>query len=178
MSQPNRRPMMNLTARMPSVVSSSTSSNRGRTSYGYQDPGKSVASDDRSGKPVEPSPPGYSKEDYGRSWSSQEWKSGAAEHDRSGKPEENSWDSLQKVDPHREEPLLGRNAQSARYGETIHDRTEKPVSVHHQEQAYFEIFVMGSDAAEIVNKVKDQVRNRQKRMSNVAESGDEHSIIW
>ena len=38
---------MNLTARMPSVVSSSTSSNPGRTSYGYQDPGKSVAGDDR-----------------------------------------------------------------------------------------------------------------------------------
>ena len=49
------RPMMNLTARMPSVVSSSTSSNPGRTSYGYQDPGKSVASDDRSGKPEKPS---------------------------------------------------------------------------------------------------------------------------
>ena len=37
---------------------------------------------------------------------------------------------------------------------------------------------MGTDAAEFVNKVKDQVRNRQKRMSNVAESGDEHSIMW
>ena len=37
---------------------------------------------------------------------------------------------------------------------------------------------MGSDAAEFVNKVKDQVRNRQKRMLNVAESGEEHSIIW
>ena len=48
------RPMMNVTARMPSVVSSSTSSNPGRTSYGYQDHGKSVASDDRSWKPVEP----------------------------------------------------------------------------------------------------------------------------
>ena len=127
---------------------------------------------------MQPSPPGYSQEDYGRSWSSQEWKSEAAEHDRSGKPEGISWDTLQKVDPHREEPLLGRNAHSARYGELIHDRTEKPVSVHHQEQAYFENFVMGSDAAEFVNKVKDQVRNRQKRMSNVAESGDEHSIIW
>ena len=52
------------------------------------------------------------------------------------------------------------------------------MSVHHQEQAYFENFVMCSDAAEFVNKVKDQVRNRQKRMSNVAESGNEHSIIW
>ena len=37
---------------------------------------------------------------------------------------------------------------------------------------------MGSDAPEFVDKVKDQVRNRQKRMSNVAESGEEHSIIW
>ena len=172
------RPMMNLSARTPSFVSSSASSNPGRTSYGYQDPGKSVAGDDRSEKPERPSPPGYSKEDCGQSWSSQEWKSEAAEHDRSGKPEGISWDTLQKVDPHREEPLLGRNAHSARYGELIHDRTGKPVSVHHQEQAYFENFVMGSDAAEFVNKVKDQVRNRQKRMSNVGESGDEHSIIW
>ena len=119
------RPMMNLTARMPSVVSSSTSSNPGMTSYGYQDPGQSVASDNRSGKPENSSPPGYSKEDYGRSWSSQEWKSGAAEHDRSGKPEKTSWDILQKV-AHREEPLLGGNGHSSRYGETIHDGSEKP----------------------------------------------------
>ena len=172
------RPMMNLTARMPSVVSSSTSSDPGRTSYGYQDRGKSVASDDRSGKPENSSPPGYSKEDYGRSWSSQERKSGAAEHDRSGKPETTSWDILQKVDPHREEPLLGRNAHSARYGELIHDGSGKPETVNHQGEANYENFVMGSDAAEFVNKVKDQVRNRQKRMSNVAESGEEHSIIW
>ena len=39
----------------------------------------------------------YLQEDDGRSWSSQEWKSGAAHHDRSGKPEENSWDSWQKL---------------------------------------------------------------------------------
>ena len=172
------RPMMNLTARTPSAVSSSTTTNPGRTSYGYQDPGRSVPSDDRTGKPVQPSRPDYTQEDYGRSWSSQEWKSEAAKHDRSGKPETTSWDILQEVDPHREEPLLGRNAHSARYGELIHDRTGKPVSVHYQEQAYSENFVMGSDAAEFVNKVKDQVRNRQKRMSNVAGSGEEHSIIW
>ena len=36
---------------------------------------------------------------------------------------------------------------------------------------------MGSDAAEFVKNVKDQVRKRQKRMSNVADSGEEHSII-
>ena len=166
------RPKMNLTARMPSVVFSSTSSNPGRTSYGYQNPGKSVASDDRSGKPKNSSPPGYSKKDSCQFWSSQEWKSGAAEHDRSGKPDTTSWNTLQKVDPHREETLLGGNAHFARYGETIHDGSGKPETVNRQEQAYFENFVMGSDAAEFVNKVKDQVRNRQKRMSNVAESGE------
>ena len=136
------RPMMILTARTPSFVSSSASSNPGRTSYGYQDPGKSVLDD------------------------------------RTGQPEGISWDALQKVDPHREEPFLCRNAHSATYGELIHDRTGKPVSVHQQEQAYFENFIMGSDAAEFVNKVKDQVRSRQKRMSSIAESCDEHSIIW
>ena len=174
----NSRPMMNLTARTPSFVSSSASSNPGRTSYGYQDPGKSAPSDDRTVKLVQPSQPDYSKDDYCRYLFSQEWKSGAAKHDRSGKPEEISWDKLQKVDPHREEPLLGRNAPPARYGELIHDRAEKPVSVHHQEQAYSETLVMGSDVAEFVNQVEDQVRNRQKIMSNVAESGEAHSIIW
>ena len=171
------RPMMNLTARTPSFVSSSASSNPGRTSYGYQHPGKSVPGDDRTVKPEKPSPPGHSKEDYGRSWSSQECKSGAEEHDRSGKPETISWDILQKVDPHREEPLLDGNAHSASYGELIHDGSGKPEKLNHQEGAESETFVMGSDAAEFLNKVKDQVRKRQKRMSNVADSGEEHSII-
>ena len=98
------------TSRMPSIASSSTSANPGRTSKRHQDPGKSVAGDDRSGKPEGPSPPGYSKEDYGQSWSSQEWKSGGAAHDRSGKPEKTSWDTMQQVVPYREEPPLDGNA--------------------------------------------------------------------
>ena len=133
------RPMMNLTARTPSFVSSSASSNPVRTSYGYQDPERSVPIDDRAVKLVETSRSDYSQEDYGRSWSSQEWKSGAAKHNRSGKPEVNSWDSLQKVDPHREEYLLGRNAHSARHGETIHDGAGQLVSENLQEQANFKI---------------------------------------
>ena len=47
-----------------------------------------------------------------------------------------------------------------------------------QEGAESETFIMGSDATEFVNKVKDQVRSRQKRMTNVAESGEEHSLMW
>ena len=134
--------------------------------------------DDRSGKPDRLSPTGYSKMDYGRSWSSQEWKSGAAAHDRSGKPDENSWDSLQQVRPHNEEPLLDGNAQSVRYGEIIHDGSGQPDSVNYQKEAESENFVMGSDGAEYVNKVKDQVRKRQKRISNVADSGEERSVTW
>ena len=77
--------------------------------------------------------------------------------------------------------LIVRNLFSAetrtpvRYGELIHDGTGKPVSVN---RLIFENFIMGSDAAEFVNKVKDQVRKRQKRMSSIAESSDEHSIMW
>ena len=37
---------------------------------------------------------------------------------------------------------------------------------------------MGRDATEFVNQVRDQVRNRQKRMSSIAESCTEHSRIW
>ena len=46
---------------------------------------------------------------------------------------------------------------------------------------------MGRDTTELelsvesrsfVNKVNDQVRKRQIRMSNVADSREEHSIIW
>ena len=38
-----------------------------------------------------------------------------------------------------------------------------------KEKANFEKFIVGSDTTEFVNKVRNQVRIRQKRMSNVAE---------
>ena len=47
------------------------------------------------------------------------WKSEATAHDRSGKPDEISWNMMQQVRPHHEEPLLDGNAQSVRYGELI-----------------------------------------------------------
>ena len=60
----------------------------------------------------------------------------------------------------------------------FHDRSEQLDSANSQEEAEAENFVMGRDAANFENKVKDQVRKRQKRMSNVADSGEDHSIIW
>ena len=170
------RPMMNLTARTPSIVSSSASANPGRTSYGHHEPEQPVL-DDRAGRPVEMSRSNYSQE-YGSSWSSQVWKSGNGEHDRSGKPEQNSWDSLERVDPPRGEHLLGRTAHSARNEETIHERTGRPDSEDTQGKANFEKFIVGSDTTEFVNKVKNQVRIRQKRMSDDAEDCTEHSIAW
>ena len=101
------RPMMNVTARMPTVVSSSTSSSPVKTWYECQDPGKSVVVDDRSGK-----------------------------------PDKTSWNAVQQICPHREEPLLDGTAHSVRYGETIHDGSEKPENLNHQEEANSETFVM------------------------------------
>ena len=48
-------------------------------------------------------------------------------------------------------------------------------------------FVIGNDEAELelsvesrsfVNRVNDQVRKRQRRISNVTENGEKHSMVW
>ena len=169
------RPMMNLTARTLSFVPSSASSNPRRTSYGYQDPERSVPIDDRTGQPQDQIIYKRIMVDLGL------LKSGKVELQNAidrGNLRKNSWDSLQEVDPHREEYLLGRNAHSARYEETIHDRTGQLVSENLQGKAHFENCIMGSETTEFVNKVRDQVRIRQKRMSSIAENCTEHSIIW
>ena len=129
---------------------------------------RSVPIDDRTEKLVETSRSEYLQEDYGRSWSSQEWKSGAVEHDRSGKPEENSSCRIS----------FWEECAFCKVGETIHDRTGQLVSENLQEQAHFENFIMESDVTEFVNQVRNQVRIRQRRMSSIAENCTEHSIIW
>ena len=82
--------MMNLIARTPSFVSSSTSLSPGKRHYGTQDPWRSVVADDRSGQPDKLSSTDYSKLDCDRAWSSQEWKSEVTAHDRSGQPDKTS----------------------------------------------------------------------------------------
>ena len=85
--------MMNLIARAPSHVSSSTSVSLGKRYCGSQSPWSSVAKKDRSGRPDKGtdlfeasdhyyheqfmehfSSASYSKLDDDRTWSSQEWK--------------------------------------------------------------------------------------------------------
>ena len=129
------KPMMNLSARMPSVVSSSTSLSPGKRCYGKQDPWRSVVADDRSGQPDKLSSTGYSKSDYGRAWSSQEWKSEVTAHDRSRQPDKTSWSMVQQVRPHHGENLLDGDAQSVRYGGILRDRSGQPNKVNSQEVA-------------------------------------------
>ena len=74
--------------------------------YGSQDPRKSVAGEDRSGQPDELSSKDYSKFNYDRAWSTQEWRAEGTTHDRSGQPDKASWRMLQHVRPHHGETLL------------------------------------------------------------------------
>ena len=100
------RPMMNLVARTPSNVSSSTSVSPGKRSYGSQDPWSSVAEkEERSGRldigidrtkasdhyyheqfMESFSSASYSKWGDDRAWFSQEWKTGIETYERSVRP--------------------------------------------------------------------------------------------
>ena len=126
------KPMMNLIARTPSVVSSSTSLSPEKRYYGKQDPWKSVVAEDRSGQPDKGtdlfeasdhqfheqfmesfSSTSYSKLDYDRAWSSQEWKSEVTAHDRSGQPDKKSWSMVQQVRPHHKSSESSSKAANA-----------------------------------------------------------------
>ena len=200
------RPMMNLIARTPSLVSSSTSVSLGKRYNGSQDPWTSVAGEDRSGRPDKGtdlfevsdyhfheqfresfSSTSYSKLDDDRAWSSQEWKTETTTYDRSGRPDKTSWRMVRKVRPDHEEILLDGTAQSVRNGETLRDRSGRLDNIISQEVARSQNFVMGNDETELelsvesrsfVNRVNDQVQKRQKIISNVAGDGEEHSMIW
>ena len=126
----------------------------------------------------------YSKWDDDRAWSAPEWKTEIKTYDRSGRPVKTSWKMFRKVRPGHEEILLDGTAQSVRNEETLRDRSGRPDDSNSQEVARPQIFVMGNDGTELelsaesrsfVNRVNDQVRKRQKRISNVA--GDGKNIL-
>ena len=136
------RPMMNLVARTPSLVSSSTSVSPEKKHYGSQNPWSSIAKEDRSGRPDKGpdlfeasdhhyheqfmesfSSASYSKLDDDRAWSSQEWKTETKTYDRSGRPDKTSWRLVRKDRPGLEEILLDGTAQSVRNEEALRDRS-------------------------------------------------------
>ena len=169
------RPIMNLIARTPSFVSSSTSVSPGKKHYGSQDPWKSVAGEDRSGRPGKEtdlfeasdhyyheqfmesfSSTDYSKLDYDRAWSSQEWKTEDTTYDRSGRPDKTSCRMVRIVRPDHEEILLDGNRairkQFSRSGKT---------SKFHHGKRYNRIGIVCR--IKIIREwVNDQVRKRQK----------------
>ena len=136
------RPMMNLTARMPSVVSSSTSQTRGRHGTDIKILGNLVqVTIDR----------GNLRNRHHQVI--QKWimvilgllKSGKVRLRRmieQGNLRKLLGMRCNKFALHREEPLLDGNAQSVRYGEIIHDGSGQPDSVNYQEEAESETFVM------------------------------------
>ena len=206
-SQPKSRPVMNLVARTSSLVSSSTSVSLVKRYCGSQNPWSSIAKEDRSGRPDKGtdlfeasdhyhheqfmesfSSASYSKLDDDRAWSSQEWRTETTTYDRSERRDKTSWRMVRKVRPDHEEILFDGTAQSVRYRETLRDRSGRPDNINSQEEARTKNFVMGNEETEIelsvdsrsfVNRVNDQVRKREKRISNKV-AGDEegHSIIW
>ena len=200
------RPMMNLIARTPSHVSSSTSVSPEKRSYGSQDSWNPIAKkEERSGRPdkgtdlFEASDHHYheqfmesfssascSKKDDDRAWSSQEWKTEIKTYDRSGRPGKTSWRMIRKVRPGHQKILLDGTAQSVRNEETLRDSSGRP-DINSQEEARPQQFVIGNDETELelsvesrsfVNRVNDQVRKRQKRISNVTRDGEKHSMMW
>ena len=92
-----------------------------------QNPWKSAVAEDRSGQHDREtesfSSTDYSRLDYDRAWSSQEWKSEVTAHDRSGQLDKTSWRMVQQVRPHHEGTLLDGTAKSVRYGEPLRDRS-------------------------------------------------------
>ena len=200
------RPMMNLIARTTSFLSSSTSVSPGKRHYGSQDPRRSIEGEDRSVRLDKGtdlfeasdhyyhdqfmesfSSASYSKLDDDRAWSSQEWKTETTTYDRLGRPDKTSWGMVRKVRPGHEEILLDGTAQSVRNEETLRDRSGRPDNINSQEVTRPQNFTMGNEETELelsvesrsfVNRVNDQVRKRQKRISNVAGGGEEHSMIW
>ena len=108
--------------------------------------------------------------------------------ERSGRPVVTLWRKTRESQQgfSHEETQHDGTAQSI-VKEAIHrDRSGRP-DVDPQRGARPQQFVTGNDETELelsvesrsfVNRVNDQVRKRQKRISNVTEDGEKHSMIW
>ena len=122
----------------------------------------------------------HSKWDDDRAWSSLEWKTDLEIYERSGRPDETSWRTTREVRPgfSHEETLHDGTAQSVTNEAIPRYRPGRP-DIDSQEGAWPQQFVIGNDEGELelsvesrsfVNRVNDQVRKRQKRISNVTEN--------
>ena len=202
------RPMMSLIARAPSHVSSSTSVSPEKRSYGNQDPWSTIVEKEERSRRLHIgidrmkasdyyyheqfmdsfSSASYSNWDDDRGWSSQEWKTDTEMNERSGRPDETSWRATREIRLgfSHEETHHDGTAQSVVNEVMPRERPGRP-DVDSQRGAWPQQFVIGNDEAELelsvesrsfVNRENDQVRKRQKRISNGTEDGEKHSMIW
>ena len=109
-------------------------------------------------------------------------------YERSGRPDETSWRTTREVRPgfSHEETLHDGTAQSVMNEVMPRDRPGRP-DIDSPEGAWPQQFVIGNDEAKLelsvesrsfVNRVNDQVRKRQNKISNVTENVEKHSMIW
>ena len=156
------RPMMSLIARVASNISSSTSESQGKGSYGNQNPWSTTAEEEEGpGRPDigidrEKAFDFYYHEQFMESFSS---------------ASNSKWDN--------------DHAWSSQEWKTDTEMCERPgrPDVDSQGATWPQQFVIGNDEAELelsvesrsfVNRVNDQVRKRQKRISNITEDGEKH----
>ena len=108
--------------------------------------------------------------------------------ERSGRPVVTSWRTTRESQPgfSHEETQHDGTAQSVVNEVILRERSGGP-DVDPQREARPQQFVIENDEAELelsvesrsfVNRVNDQVRKRQKRISNVTEDGEKHSLFW
>ena len=201
------RPLMSLVARVPSNVSSSTSVSPRKKSHGHQNPWSAKAErEERTRQPVVGSDrktasdyhheqftesfssASFSKWGDNHAWSSQEWNADTEMCERSGEPVVTSWGETRESQSSffHEETQHDGTAQSIVNEVIPCDRLEQPVVIP-QRGARPQQFIIGDDETELelsvesrsfVHRVNDQVRKRQKRISNVTEDGEKHSMIW
>ena len=108
--------------------------------------------------------------------------------ERSGRSDVTSWGATRESQPgfSHEETQHDGTAQSVMSEVMPRERSGRP-DVYPQREARPQQFVIGNDETELelsvesrsfVTQVNDQVRKRQKRISNVTEDGEKHSMIW
>ena len=109
-------------------------------------------------------------------------------YERPERPDVTSWGVTRETQPgfSHEETHHDGTAQSVVNEVIPRERPVRP-DVDSQEGAWPQQFVIGNDEAELelsvearsfVDRVNDQVRKRQKRISNVSQDGEKHSVIW
>ena len=108
--------------------------------------------------------------------------------ERPGRPDVTSWRATRESQPgfSHEETHHDGTAQSLVNGAIPRESSVRP-DVDSQREAKPQQFIIGNnetglelsvESRSFVNRVNDLVRKRQKRIPNVTEDGEKHSMIW